>query len=115
LPCTGQKKDRYNREKGLLRLQKRIQGGKVTKSSINNRGYNKFLKLKGEIRISIDGEKYAADAAWDGLKGYVTNTRLSAAKVMGNYDNLWYIERAFRMNRSDLRIRPVYHHLRNRI
>jgi transposase len=109
------KKDRYNREKGLLRLQKRIQSGKLTKSSINNRGYNKFLKLEGEIRISIDGEKYVADAAWDGLKGYATNTRLSAAKVIENYGKLWYIERAFRMNKTDLRIRPVYHHLRNRI
>ncbi|GHT18461.1 hypothetical protein FACS189429_5030 [Bacteroidia bacterium] len=109
------KNDRYNREKGLLRLQKRIQSGKLTKSNINNRGYNKYLKLEGEINVSIDEAKFAADAVWDGLKGYVTNTRLSATKVIENYGNLWYIERAFRMNKTDLRIRPIYHHLRNRI
>ena len=34
---------------------------------------------------------------------------------MGNYHNLWFIERAFRMNKTDLRIRPIYHRLRNRI
>lgn len=96
------KKDRHNREKGLLRLQKRIQSGKLTKSNINNRGYNKYLKLEGEINVSIDESKFAADAAWDGLKGYVTDTRLSAAKVIENYGNLWYIERAFRMNKTDL-------------
>jgi transposase len=109
------KNDRHNREKGLLRLQKRIQSGKLTKSNINNRGYNKYLKLEGEISVSIDEAKFAADALWDGLKGYLTNTRLSAVKVIENYGNLWYIERAFRMNKTDLRIRPIYHHLHNRI
>jgi len=109
------KKDRHNREKGLIRLQKRIKNGKLTKSSINNRGYNKYLKFEGEVRVTIDEEKFAADAAWDGIKAYITNTELSAKKVIENYGNLWYIERAFRMNKTDLRIRPIYHHLRNRI
>jgi transposase len=109
------KKERHNREKGLLRLQKRVQSGKLTKSSINNRGYNKYLKLEGEIRITIDQEKFTTDCVWDGIKGYVTNTRLSAKNVIENYGNLWYIERAFRMNKTDLRIRPIFHHLRNRI
>ena len=99
----------------MARLQKRIQSGKLTKSSINNRGYNKYLKLEGEIKITIDEEKFFADTAWDGIKGYVTNTRLSAKKVIEHYGNLWYIERAFRMNKTDLRIRPIYHYLRNRI
>jgi len=109
------KKDRHNREKGLARLQKRVQSGKLTKSSINNRGYNKYLKLEGEVKVTIDEEKFLTDAAWDGIKGYVTNTRLSASKIIEHYGNLWYIERAFRMNKTDLRIRPIYHHLRNRI
>jgi transposase len=108
-------KDRRNREKGLERLQKRVQSGKLTKSSINNRGYNKYLKLEGDVKITIDQEKFSADAAWDGIKGYLTNTRLSAKKIIEHYGNLWYIERAFRMNKTDLRIRPIYHHLRNRI
>jgi transposase len=107
--------DEHNREKGLARLQKRVKSGKLTKSSINTRGYNKYLKLEGEITITIDEEKLAADAAWDGIKGYVTNTKLSAKKVIEHYGNLWYIERAFRMNKTDLRIRPIYHHLKNRI
>ena len=108
-------KDRHNREKGLAQLQKRVKNGKLTKSSINNRGYNKYLKLEGEVKITIDEEKFTADAIWDGIKGYITNTNLSAKKVIENYGNLWYIERAFRMNKTDLRIRPIYHHLRNRI
>jgi hypothetical protein len=43
---------------------------------------------------------------WDGLKEYVTNTRLTDAAVMENYKNLRHIEKAFRMSITDLRIRP---------
>jgi transposase len=109
------KKDRYNREKGLKRLEKRIRSGKLTKDHINNRGYNKYLRLSGETSIFIDYEEYAADAVWDGLKGYVTNTNLTRDKVIENYSNLWHVEKAFRISKTDLRIRPIYHRLRNRI
>lgn len=108
-------KDEYNRKRGLTRLEKQVRAGKLTKSNINNRDYNKYLKLSGEVSIEIDYEKYNQDKVWDGLKGYVTNTRLSDAAVMENYKNLWHIEKAFRMSKTDLRIRPIYHRLRNRI
>lgn len=109
------KRDEYNRLKGLKRLQEKIASGKVQKKHINNRGYNKYLKIKGEATISIDLEAFECDSVWDGLKGYVTNTTLSDEEVIANYHNLWFIERAFRMNKTDLRIRPMYHRLHNRI
>lgn len=109
------KRDGYNRIKGLKRLQDKIASGKVQKKHINNRGYNKYLKLEGEATVSIDFEAFENDSVWDGLKGYVTNTTLSDEEVIANYHNLWFIERAFRMNKTDLRIRPMYHRLRNRI
>lgn len=108
-------KDEHNRKRGLQRLEKQIKSGKLTKSSINNKGYNKYLKLDGEISIEIDYEKFKQDSAWDGLKGYITNTKLSDKEVVENYKNLWHIEKAFRMSKTDLRIRPVYHRLRHRI
>jgi len=108
-------KDEYNRKRGLTRLEKQVKAGKLTKSNINNRGYNKYLKLTGEVSIEINYEKYNQDKVWDGLKGYVTNTRLTDEAVMENYKNLWHIEKAFRMSKTDLRIRPIYHRLRNRI
>jgi transposase len=112
---TRAKKDHYNRIRGLKRLDKRVKTGNLTKSNINNRGYNKYLKLEGTVKISIDHQKFEQDACWDGLKGYVTNSKLSNDSIIANYKNLWYIERAFRMSKTDLRIRPVFHHLRNRI
>ena len=109
------KKDAYNRKRGLKRLEKRIKAGKLTKSNIYNRGYNKFLKLEGEINIGIDYSKIKQDKYWDGLKGYVTNTKLENNKIIENYNDLWNIERAFRMSKTDLRIRPIYHRLKDRI
>lgn len=109
------KKDRYNREKGLKRLEKQIKTGRLTKSSINNRGYNKFLRLEGDITLSIDTEKLQKDAAWDGLKGYITNSELTKEEVIENYQHLWQIEKAFRIAKTDLKIRPVYHRIQPRI
>ena len=107
--------DKKNREKGLKRLEKRVRSGKLSKEHINNRGYNKYLKLSGEVNITIDYEKYKADSIWDGLKGYVTNTNLSKNKVIENYSQLWQVEKAFRISKTDLRIRPIYHRLKSRI
>jgi transposase len=108
-------KDEHNRKRGLQRLEKQINAGKLTKSNINNKGYNKYLRLVGEVSIEINYEKFNNDKLWDGLKGYRTNTQLSDKQVIENYKNLWYIEKAFRMSKTDLRIRPIYHRLRHRI
>ena len=109
------KKDAFNRAKGLQRLQAKVTSGKVTKKHLNNRGYNKYLRIEGTANVCIDFEAFEKDAAWDGLKGYVTNTTLPEAEVLANYHNLWFVERAFRMNKTDLQIRPMYHRLKNRI
>ncbi len=108
-------KDRHNRERGLVRLEKKLKSGKFTKSHINNRGYNKYLKLSGNIDIEIDYQKYKKDSGWDGLKGYLTNTDLSPEAIIDNYANLWHIEKAFRISKTDLQIRPIYHRIRERI
>jgi transposase len=109
------KKDKANRERGLKRIEKSLNAGRLTKSNINNRGYNKYLKLEGELSIKIDYTKFESDCKWDGLKGYITNTRLKGEQVIDNYNNLWKIEKAFRISKTDLKIRPIYHRLKERI
>ncbi|MDD3320082.1 MAG: IS1634 family transposase [Paludibacter sp.] len=109
------KKDKYNREKGLRKLEKQVRTGKLTKSSINNRGYNKYLKLEGELNVKIDLEKFNQDAQWDGLKGYITNSSLTKDEILENYHHLWKIEKAFRIAKTDLKIRPIFHRLQRRI
>jgi transposase len=115
--CSAKRavKDAHNRARGLQRLEKQLKSGKLTKSNINNKGYNKYLKLEGDISIKIDYEKFENDRVWDGLKGYVTNAKLTDNEVIQNYNKLWHIEKAFRMSKTDLRIRPIYHRLKHRI
>lgn len=108
-------KDAHNRRRGVRKLKQRIKFGRLTKKSINNRGYNKFLNIQGEAKIVLDEEKIKEDERWDGLKGYVTNTRYSARKVADNYVHLWQIEKAFRISKTDLRVRPIYHYRKHRI
>lgn len=110
-----QLKDEFNRKRGLKKLKKKVATGKLTKESINNRGYNKYLKLEGDTKVEIDYDKYLADSKWDGLKGYNTNTNLPADEVIVAYSNLWTVEKAFRISKSDLRARPIYHRKNHRI
>ncbi len=97
------KKDKYNRKRGLKKLEKSVSTGKLTKKQISNRGYNKYLKLDGEATVTIDYDKFNDDAKWDGLKGYLTNTNLSKDEVIAQYKQLWQIEKTFRISKTDLR------------
>jgi transposase len=108
-------KDAHNRNKGLERLKKMLTNGKLTKEHINNKGYNKYLKLEGEIKVIIDEQKFNDDAKWDGLKGYITNTILKKDVVLDYYKQLWQIEKTFRITKTDLKIRPIYHFKKRRI
>lgn len=109
------KKDKHNRDKGIKKLGNQIASGKLTKTAINSRGYNKFLALHGDVEVVIDKLKIEEDKKWDGLKGYITNTELKPKEVIGAYGNLWQIEKAFRISKTDLRIMPIYHYRRKRI
>ena len=109
------RKDAHNRERGLRKLRQRVGSGRLTKRHINDRGYNKFLTLTGDIAVTIDETKVEADRWWDGLKGYATNTTLRPDTIVEHYGHLWQIERAFRISKTDLRIRPIFHYRQRRI
>jgi transposase len=109
------RKDAHNRERGLGKLREMVGKGRLTKDHVSNRGYKKFLSIQGSATVNVDEGKVAEDAKWDGLKGYITNSKLEKQEVIDNYRQLWAIEKAFRISKTDLRIRPIYHRLRRRI
>lgn len=109
------KKDAENRKRGVERLRKAFGSGTIKKESINRRGYNKFLELTQDIGIAINEDKVAEDAAWDGWKGYITNTTIEAKEVVSQYHGLWVVERAFRITKGNLEVRPVFHFTSKRI
>jgi hypothetical protein len=109
------RKDAHNRQRGLAKLRKRVSSGRLNKDYLNHRGYNKFLKLTGEVVVEIDESEVEQASRWDGLKGYLTNTDLPPKAIIENYGQLWHVEQAFRISKTDLRIRPMYHRRRRRI
>lgn len=109
------KKDKYNREKGIKRLEAAYKTGRITKDHINKRGYNKFLEISDDIKVSISKDKIKEDEKWDGLKGYFTNTNLPADEVCEQYNGLWVVERAFRVTKGTIELRPMFHFTPKRI
>ena len=109
------RKDAYNREKGIRRLEKEYKNGSITKGKINKRGYNKFLEMSSDVKVKINYEKIKEDGLWDGLKGYITNTTLTAKLIYEQYSDLWQIERAFRITKGTLELRPMFHFTKKRI
>ena len=109
------KKDAHNREKGIKRLEKEYKNNSITKENINKRGYNKFLEISDNVEVKINYSKIKEDEKWDGLKGYITNTNLSANDVYKQYSELWQVERAFRVTKGVLELRPMFHFTKKRI
>lgn len=107
--------DARNRAKGVARLEKSFRTGKLTKDKINKRGYNKFLEISKDVEVSISRERIAEDEKWDGLKGYITNTDFNAKDVIDQYHGLWVVERAFRVSKGSLEMRPIFHFTERRI
>lgn len=71
---------------------------------------NRFITLTG-ARKSLNTELEAKARLLAGWKGYVTNLIDATPEfVIGAYHQLWQIEKSFRMSKSDLRARPIYHH-----
>lgn len=110
------KKDGHNREKGIKRLEKQYSKGMFTKDKITKRGYNKFLNISADsISVRIDYEKIKEDAKWDGLKGYLTNSDKSNKEIIAAYHELYNVEQSFRIAKSKLEIRPMFHFNEKRI
>jgi hypothetical protein len=82
---------------------------------------NRFIQLEGAVKSVNRGlEEKARTLA--GIKGYKTNLAatpdgepVTADFVIGAYHELWNIEKSFRMSKSDLQARPIYHRKRDSI
>jgi len=74
----------------------------------------KFLSIKTKDKklnqILIDKAK-----ALVGIKGYVTNLDIPDEQVIAAYHQLWHVEQSFRMSKSDLKARPIFHYKRDSI
>ena len=110
-------KDARDRQKKLDRLMKKAGGGQIPLSRlISNSGTKKYIRVKGKSRVVLDEERIREDERWDGFHGIVTNIKdQRAGRLLERYRGLWRVEAAFRANKHDLRMRPIFHWKKRRI
>jgi hypothetical protein len=99
-------RDAATRDLLLASLRKRLKQGAA--SVVGNRGFRQYLKIE-KTAVTIDEEKVAASACFDGKYVLQTNTGLGTEAVALKYKELWQVERVFREVKSVLETRPVYH------
>ena len=108
LVCEFSKK-RYNKDKREMEKQI-IKAEKLLKNpSSVKRG--KFICSEG-VTYSLNSSLIEKTKLLLGIKGYYTNlssSESSDSMIIEQYHNLWKIEQAFRISKSDLQIRPIYH------
>lgn len=96
-------------EKAKMLIVKKEPGKRakfVKKSGVTDNPYvfDETLKQKTELLL--------------GIKGYFTNipeVTLSNEQIVKHYHDLWHVEQAFRMSKSDLKARPIFHHTHDAI
>jgi transposase len=111
------RKDKSDRERLIEKAKKLLQNPESIKAS-NKRGGKKYLRDTSaqEATWELDEKKIAQDARFDGYYGIQTSEKdLSALEVMDAYHTLWRIEDSFRVMKSTLEVRPVFHWTPKRI
>ena len=113
---TRAKKDANDRAQMIEKAKKKYEKkSKATPSKvkefIGNRGYAKYLMISNldTAEIHFDEDKIQAAAKWDGISGIFTNADLSNIECLSRYRGLWQIEECFRISKSHLKIRPIFH------
>lgn len=98
--------------KGIDEQVRKAEAAVAGKASVKR---NRFVRL-GVASKSVNRELEAKVRGLAGIKGYVTNlVDLPHEEVIGAYHRLYEVEKSFRMSKSDLRARPIFHHTRDSI
>lgn len=108
-------KDCNDRSRILEKIDKITKPDGDGKKLISNSGFKKYAKYEGKSIVSVDPKKVGNDEKWDGMHGLFTNTDLTPEKAIARYKNLLMIEDSFRISKTDLKMRPVFHFTPRRI
>ena len=95
-------REKYNRQKGLEKLERAIQQQRLSRKNINNRGYNRYLKPTGKAGVAIDYRKFRRDEKLNGLKAIFTNAGLQWEELGEQMEKLSCIGNSFRISMADL-------------
>lgn len=103
-------KDRADRNKQLKRAEYALHNP----AAIARR--YKFLEKSGKAGWRLNQARLKKAVRLEGLKGYLTNAcQLTNKEIMEKYAALWQVERSFRISKSDLKARPIFHTVKEKI
>lgn len=103
-------KDRSDREKQIKRAEFALHNSNVVAKRF------KFLKAVKNHDLELNQENITKAEKLEGLKGYITNAKnLTDQEMITKYSQLWQVEKSFKISKSDLKARPVFHTIRERI
>lgn len=99
--------------KNKFEMDRQIAKGKalIAKSEPGRRA--KFVQKDGTDTYVLNDALIQKTTLLLGVKGYYTNipeADLANTDVIARYHDLWHVEQAFRMAKSDLASRPIFHH-----
>lgn len=99
---------RYQKDK--REMEKQIQKAERLLAENSGLKRTKFLKNARKTKQILNTVLIEKTKLLLGIKGYYTNlTDIDNKTIIDHYHNLWYIEHAFRIAKSDLATRPIYH------
>jgi transposase len=108
------RKDEHDREKDLEKIKKHINSS--AKGKLTGSLRKAYVKISKGCKIEIDQDKLAVEKQYDGFFGLRTNIEgADPSEFLASYRGLWQIEQTFRIAKSDLEIRPVFHYNPRRI
>ena len=110
------RKDRSDRKRLLEKAERLLQNPSQISSS-NKRGGKKYLRNMGEEpEWVLDEDAVERDALFDGYYAIQTSALdMTATEIMDAYHKLWKIEESFRIMKSTLEVRPIFHWTESRI
>jgi len=94
-------KDRSTREKQLEQAKKAID----SPARISHRF--RFVKTTNG-KYEVNNDLLEKSKKIEGIKGYLTNTKMNELTIISRYHDLWRVEKSFRITKTDLEARPVF-------
>lgn len=108
------RKDERDRQKDIERIEKYIKS--TTKSQLTSRLKKPYVTISKACKLEIDLEKLNHEKRFDGFFGIQTNLeKINPKELLSTYRGLWQVEQTFRIAKSNLEIRPVFHYNTKRI
>ena len=121
--------DKKHRDSLLTKIEKQLDRTSNSAKLISKASLKKYTSNQGKSNNYLDQNKIEEDGMWDGFHGVITNIKPAEPSnknieisnkedlgyILSQYRRLVKIEDCFRVNKTTLKMRPIYHFKPERI